>query len=489
MKIHMSRTFIVNRNVKEKWFGIRHIQYLMLFFIVNVAYGIRSILSIAIFPMTAEVPPHKGIPTYPEWVEHKNIILSSFFWGYICFQLFAGQIIKYYGPKWFLGVAIFIGSLFCALIPLIGGQMGYGGVILCRIVTGLSQGFLFPCTHSLLSSWTALQDRAKFGSFVYAGGNLGNVISMPIAGLISNSSFGWPAVFYLYGILGMAWTFLWFAFGSDSPSKHSKITEEEVRYIEENTTTNSDDSEKVIPTPWKAILLSPPFWAILVSHCGQNFGFWTLLTETPSYLHLILDFDLKSNSTLSSLPYLVNWILSLLISPIADYLIIKKYVTLGQSRKIFNSIGLFIPAAALIALTFVGNTNATVSVLLLTLAVGFNSGIYSGYNVNHIDISPIHAGTLMSITNTVSNIFSLISPLAVDAAVSITGYKETQKQLWSFVFWVASGTYIICGCVYNVFASGEVQPWNNIVNDSDLENTKEEKSSKIEEIQMEKTKT
>lgn len=51
--------------------------------------------------------------------------------------------------------------------------------------------------------------------------------------------------------------------------------------------------------------------------------------------------------------------------------------------------------------------------VLLVIAVGMNAATYSGFNVNHIDLSPTHAGTLMGITNSISNVFSILAPLAV----------------------------------------------------------------------------
>lgn len=96
-------------------------------------------------------------------------MLSSFFWGYICFQVGAGQLAQKYGPKFFIGTSALIGSIFCALVPVFGAHFGYKGVIACRIITGLTQGFIFPCVHALISSWAPLQDRAKIGTFAYAG--------------------------------------------------------------------------------------------------------------------------------------------------------------------------------------------------------------------------------------------------------------------------------------------------------------------------------
>ncbi|KAG5881494.1 hypothetical protein JTB14_029159 [Gonioctena quinquepunctata] len=442
----------------EKFLGFRHIQYFMFFTILILAYGIRSILSVAIFAMTTSDPPNNSIPTYPEWLGKKNVMLSSFFWGYVCLQIGAGQLAKNYGPKRFMSGAALIGSLFCLLVPVFGSWFGYGGVIACRVITGLTQGFLFPCIHNLISAWTPVQDRAKIGSFTYAGGPLGNVISLPVAGLISNSSLGWPMVFYIYGVLGMIWAVIFYFIGSDSPSEHKTITMQERRYIECGI---PNENKEEVPTPWKSISTSLPFWAILIAHCGQNLGFWTLLTEIPSYMKNILNFEIASNSFLSSLPYLAMWLFSLIMSPIADYLIVKNLVSVGTSRKIFNSIGLFVPALTLVTLTFVEETHYILAVVILTLGVGFNSGVYSGYNVNHIDLSPIHAGTLMGITNSISNLFSLIGPLVVDIVTAITGYKETEKSLWAIVFGVTSAVYVASGLFFNAFASGEVQPWNN----------------------------
>jgi hypothetical protein len=48
---------------------------------------------------------------------------------------------------------------------------------------------------------------------------------------------------------------------------------------------------------------------------------------------------LKTFSLLSALPYFVLWILSFFFSPLADFLIVRHYLSIGNVRKIFNSIG------------------------------------------------------------------------------------------------------------------------------------------------------
>ena len=45
--------------------------------------------------------------------------------------------------------------------------------------------------------------------------------------------------------------------------------------------------------PWSHIFRSPPFWAILLCNVPQTYGFYTLLTELPTYMSQILHFSLN----------------------------------------------------------------------------------------------------------------------------------------------------------------------------------------------------
>lgn len=48
--------------------------------------------------------------------------------------------------------------------------------------------------------------------------------------------------------------------------------------------------------PWLSIAKSLPFWAILLAHMGQNYGYETLMTELPSFMKQVLHFDLQDVS-------------------------------------------------------------------------------------------------------------------------------------------------------------------------------------------------
>ena len=53
---------------------------------------------------------------------------------------------------------------------------------------------------------------------------------------------------------------------------------------------------KVENIPWKEFATSLPVWAIIIAHMTENWGWYTLLTQLPTYLKSVLEFDLQAVS-------------------------------------------------------------------------------------------------------------------------------------------------------------------------------------------------
>jgi len=87
-------------------------------------------------------------------------------------------------------------------------------------------------------------------------------------------------------------------------------------------------------------------------------------------------------------------------------------------RKISNTIAHWGPAIALACMSAVPTNNHVWAIVLLVLAVGLNAGSLCGFQINHIDLSPNFAGTMMSITNCVATITSIIAPLICGVIVT-----------------------------------------------------------------------
>ncbi|XP_003398669.1 putative inorganic phosphate cotransporter isoform X2 [Bombus terrestris] len=466
--------------------GSRHVVTLMLFLGMANAYVMRTNMSVAIVAMinhtaivNKEEEPlvnecgivnssitsdHAGKSSDGQFVwdsTKQGYLLSSFFYGYVLTQIPFGILAKRYGSKYFLGVGMLINSLFGLLVPM-SARFGYYYLMGVRFIQGLGEGPIVPCTHAMLAKWIPPNERSRMGAFVYAGAQFGTVISMPLSGILSEYGFdgGWPSIFYVFGAVGTIWCIAFLLMVYEDPESHPRISEDEKKYILSALWGNAGASSP--PVPWISIVTSLPFWAILIAHMGQNYGYETLMTLLPTFMKQILHFDIKSNGTVSSLPYLAMWIFSMLVSHVADWMISSGKFNHGSTRKIINSIGQLGPAIALIVASYTG-CNSWLTVTILTIGVGLNGGIYSGFKVNHLDISPRFAGVLMSFTNCLANLAGLLAPIT---AGYIIVSPPTQAK-WRIVFMISAGVYIVCALFYAIFSSGQRQPWDNPDKDED----------------------
>ncbi|KAB0794193.1 hypothetical protein PPYR_13813 [Photinus pyralis] len=164
---------------------------------------------------------------------------------------------------------------------------------------------------------------------------------------------------------------------------------------------------------------------------------------------------------LAGVPYLVLWMMSFVFSSLTDCAITLKHLKVGLARKTATTIGFAIPAAALFGLGLINSfefDDWELTVVLLVIAIGINASAYCGYHVNHMDLSPNHAGTLMGIANSASNFFAVFAPLLQQFIV--TDHRNPHQ--WAIVFYTSSGVYIVGNLVYVLFGSGEAQTWDEL---------------------------
>ncbi|XP_059474349.1 sialin [Neocloeon triangulifer] len=401
-----------------------------------------------------------------EWNERiQGLVLGSYFWGYLVTQVPGGRVAEMFSGKWVMYVAVLINVLFTVLTP-IAADLGYGALIAARVAEGLGAGVTFPAMHVMIAKWTPPFERSKISAIVYAGTALGTVISMPMSGLIAGW-IGWEAVFYIMGALASLWCLLWPVLVFDSPQTHPLISQEERTLI---ITSLEGDAPKAkhesnAPVPWRAVLTSGPFLAILVAHFCSNFGWYMLLIELPSYMKQVLRFDIQQNAGLSALPFFTMWVFGLVFSNRLDWARSKGFFSTTAARKLATAIASVVPAICLVGVCFAG-CNRTWAVALMTVGITAIAGMFSGFLSNHIDISPNYAGTLMALTNTAATIPGFIVPVFVG---ELTHGNQSLGQ-WQIIFFTTVGFYAVEVITYSLLGSGETQPWNEPKNKYDAGN-------------------
>lgn len=461
----------------EGLFGTRHVLSLMGFLGFANVYAMRVNLSVAVVAMVnSSAIPHVNTSTQDAcpntatnssthhnedgeftWDENEQaLILGAFFWGYIITNPIGGRLGEVVGGKVVFCVGVLVTSVLTLVTPVVA-RTSTPLLIALRVVEGLGEGVTFPAMNSMLARWVPPFERSRTSSIVYTGSQVGTVIAMPISGLLCQSNFlgGWPAVFYVFGTLGVLWCVAWMLLIHNDPEKHPHISLEELTYIQHSL--NRSSSTKAPPFPLLSVLTSLPFWAIVVAHFAQNWGFYTLLTEMPTYMKNILHFDIADNSFMSALPYLMMWLFSLPVGYVADHLQTSGRLSTANTRRLFNSIGIYGPMICLVLVGYAG-CNRTVAITLLCLGVGLNGATFSGYINSHLDIAPNFAGTLMGLTNCAATVPGFVAPMVAGALIN---GKETVGQ-WKLVFWIAGIVYLVGNTFYIIFLSGERQPWNDL---------------------------
>ncbi|XP_076045681.1 putative inorganic phosphate cotransporter [Oratosquilla oratoria] len=473
----------------KAFWGVRHTLVLMGFLGFASTYGMRVNLSVAIVAMvnytstsstdnngddgnTCPLPEDGGSQDSTQevtgefhWDENvQGLMLAAFFYGYAVSNLFGGRLAEHFGGKVVLGWGIVLTGVFTVISPFcawVAPELFFA----IRVIEGLTEGVTFPAMHLLLATWAPAVERSHFSSLVYAGIQFGTVITMPVSGWLCNTDFlgGWPSVFYIFGALGIVWGVFWYFLAYDLPEEHPRITQEELLYIQSWTADNKQ--KKTLAVPWRDIFTSRPFIAVAILHFGNNWGFYTLLTELPTYLKNIQHYDMKSNGLVSALPYLIMWLVSVAYSTTIGQLSRRGKISLVGIRKLSASIAAYGPMLALVAMCFV-NCDRTLALVVLCLAMGLNGAVYCGYTSSHMDLAPNFAGTLMGLTNS----FGTIPGIAAPSVTGAITYQNQTLGAWRVVFGLAAVLYLLSATFYISFISADVQPWNEGVPAKEEEN-------------------
>jgi len=456
----------------QKGLLTRHVFALLSFLGFANVYAMRVNLSVAIVAMVnntaiasnrsadngSSCPSTSNITEVPtdgpfDWGEREQgWLLGAFFYGYVATQIPGGRMAEKYGGKRLYGVGVLITALFTLVTPLAANISIYA-LVLVRIVEGLGEGVTFPAMHAMLAVWVPPQERSRLAGLIYGGAQAGTVLSLPISGYLCDV-WGWESVFYVFGSLGVVWYFFWWKYVYDTPSLHPRIDPAERRHILDSLGTVRTNGP--LPVPWLKIFTSGPVWALVLTHMSQNYGFYTILTELPTYMAAVLHFNIKSNALVSALPYTLMFIMSIVSTQAADYILARGYDRTAV-RKVFNSLAIYLPAVFIVLAGYSG-CDYLLTIALLCLAVGSNGCHYAGFMCVHIDMASNYAGTLLGITNCAANFMGFVAPNV--AGNIVEGHSDVVH--WRMVFFIAATVYVIGNTIFLVFGTAKEQKWNRV---------------------------
>lgn len=213
-------------------------------------------------------------------------------WGWLVYRIGARKV---------AALSIIIWGLTCFWSGL---ATTYASLLLSRIVLGLGEAAIYPCSLALIAYWFALKERGRATAFWW----IGTMIGPMLMGLIVTFlivSFGWRLQFYAMGALALILPLpmLWFLV-RDRPTEHPSVNVAEANLIKAGALKNNKDAPGRIATAeGKLWYRNVRFWLVALAITASNTMYWGWAIWLPTYLRTARGFSFSLSGYLTFVIY------------------------------------------------------------------------------------------------------------------------------------------------------------------------------------------
>lgn len=358
-------------------------------------------------------------------------VLSVFALGYAFFQVPGGAMGDKFGVRKVMTGIMILWSIFTSLT---GFAWNYASMLFFRFTFGAGEAGAFPNLSRAAFSWVPLNERGVYQGINFSGSRLGAAFALPLVAYLI-SIWGWRSIFYFFGLVGVLFAVVFYVFFRNRPEEDSKISEEEVKYIQEN---RQQKETSRAPLSLRKILKSKDMLFAMGQYIGSNFIFFFTLTWLFPYIKNKYGLDAVDAGFYAMVPLLAgavaNWV--------SGYMVDKIYET-GKwklSRRI--------PAIFGFSLVFIGimlslhMETALGAIICISIAIFGADMTLSPSWTFCIDIGKVNSGKVSGLMNMAGNIGSFTTALAFPYLQKWTGsndmffYVSAGLALISIVFWL-----------------------------------------------------
>ena len=330
-----------------------------------------------------------------------GFVFSAFAWAYSPLQIPGSMLVDRIAPRKLYTAVIFLWSLCSTLIGFAGSFFAIFGL---RLALGACEAPSFPMNNRIVTDWLPESERARGVAIYVSGQYVGLAFLTPVLVLIL-SSFGWQGMFIATGLVGIVWSFVFFALYRD--------TEERPRAL----SAAAKSAATSPPVPAGRAFRNRRLWGLVLAHSSETAANWFFLTWFPTYLVRYRHIAFLKFGFLATLPFLAAYIGVLLSGTVSDYLLRRGYsLTFARKAPIVTGLVLaisivganFVQSPMLIiacmTVAFFGSGLGAISWSLVSSVsppnlVGLASGAFNFAGTSMGIIVPIVIGFLVSGSN------------------------------------------------------------------------------------------
>lgn len=370
------------------------------------------------------------------------LVLSAFTWAYALGQIPAGWLGDRLGPK---RVLTAIMSWWSIAAMMTGAALGLSSLLGARFLLGLGEAGAFPVASRGMQLWFPRSERGRIQGTTHFFSRFAVAVTPFVAGSIM-LAFGWRAIFYIFGSLGLVWSVVFAAYYRNRPEEHAQVNRAELIQIR----GLSPDGSLKVPsatrqvTPWARILGSPNMWFIALGYCCFFFGTNFYLTWYPTYLREHRHMTLQALGLIGSIPLFAGMAGDLVGGSLSDFMF-KKTGRARLSRSIVAAPGFLLSGAFLIPAA--ATESAWASVLCLATSFFFLEFVIGPAWAVPMDVGGAFSGTVTAIMNMAGAVAASFTPL-------VFGYYFG-KGSWTIPFFITSGVMLLGATIWTFLINPE----------------------------------
>jgi sugar phosphate permease len=374
--------------------------------------------------------------TRPAIMKELGISLETMGWvtftfrmAYALFQVPGGWLGDTIGARRALAIVVGWWSAFTALTAL---AWSASSMIVIQVFFGLGEAGAFPIATRSLSRWMRPTERGFAQGITHAGSRLGGAITPPIVALAIMPIFGWRAAFYAFGVLGVAWSTLWFIYYRDTPEEHSGVN------VAERELIGGGIVRKVTgPVPWRQILSHGNLWVLAVMYFFYNYNLNVYQDWFPIYLQQSRHMTLTQMGIYASLPLLAGVVGDLGGGWFSDILL-RRTGNVNLARRWPAIAGFLLSAAATVPAVLTHDIKMSVACYCVAF-FGLEWTVGISWAVP-LDIGGDYAGSVSAVMNMLGNVGGAVAATVVTYTAAHYG--------WNVPFLMTAGLCLIAATLY-----------------------------------------
>lgn len=386
-----------------------------------------------------------------------GLIFSAFTWAYALGQVPGGWLGDRFGPR---GILSSIVAYWSFMTFATAHAVGFLSLWVIRFLFGLGEAGAFPTATRAMVLWFNKSERGFVQGITHSFSRLGAAIVPPIAVAIM-VAWGWKAVFYVFGSVGLIWAILFFLIYRNIPEEHRWVNKAELSHIrgldESGNIPKTIDIKKKPKVPWRILFSSPNMWYIMAAYFCYNYCLYFFLTWLPSYLVGHQGFSIVKMGLFASLPLFAGVIGDTVGGVISDR-VLAKTKNIKLARKVVAISGMIGAALFLIPVTL--TSNPYVAVYCLSASMFFLECVIGPSWAVPMDVAGEYSGTVSGMMNMAGNIGGALSPIVFGALV--------QAGMWNMPFYVEIGLLAIGSLVWLFL----LNPEKSVVKKQTIDNLK-----------------